>query len=110
LAEYDQEIEQAEAERRYGEAQALREEKDGLLASLQANLGLGGKPRNLNALTNKLRPRIHAALQRAYAALRGASPPLSKLANHFERSIRSEGTLFVYAPESPPAWSFDRQK
>jgi hypothetical protein len=110
LREYDEQIAEAERSGRAGEVAMLRDEKEALSRSLLADLGLGGQPRDINSRVGKLRPRIHAALRRAYAALRKAQPPLSRLADHFELSIRSEGVAFIYAPESLPAWSFDRPK
>jgi hypothetical protein len=110
LREYDEQIAEAERSGRAGEAGMLRDEKESLSKSLLADLGLGGRPRDINSRAGKLRPRIHAALRRAYAALRKAQPPLSRLADHFELNIRSEGAAFIYAPESLPAWSFDRPK
>jgi hypothetical protein len=110
LREYDEQIAEAERSGRAGEVAMLRGEKEALSKSLLADLGLGGQPRDINSRVGKLRPRIHAALRRAYAALRKSQPPLSRLADHFELNIRSEGAAFIYAPESLPAWSFDRPK
>jgi len=71
-----------------------------------ASTGLGGRSRELKDKTGTHRASIHGALKRAYKALRGAKPPLSKVADHFENSISSESGTFIYRPvDAQPAWS-----
>ena len=48
------------------------------------------------------------ALRRTYTVLREAKPPLSKLADHFEVKISSEGPTYKYGPTPLPSWSFDQ--
>jgi hypothetical protein len=71
---------------------------DNLIASCAAATGLGGKARDLNNPLDRNRSAIHASLKRAYAVMRGARPPLSKIADHLELSIQSAGGDFIYRP------------
>jgi ABC-type sugar transport system substrate-binding protein len=63
---------------------------------------------NLNSQSAKLRPKIHGRLKSVYKAMRGATPPMIRLADHFEASITSEGLTFRYEPNPPvPVWAQD---
>jgi hypothetical protein len=82
----------------------IQAELQKLNETVVASMGLGNTPRDLNNELDKLRPRIHASLRRAYETLRKGEPPLNDLADHFERSIFSENGCFVYRPSSRPCW------
>jgi hypothetical protein len=72
-------------------------------------LGKGGKARDLNNPLDRLRASIHGNLNRAYKLLRGASPPMTKLAEHFDQTIGSEsGKFFAYRPATSMPWRFER--
>jgi len=87
------------------EIELCREEIDKWKDEFKRVTGLGGKPRDLNSIANKLRPTITATLKRAYAAMRNATPPMAILAEHFELSVKSEGQTFVYhSPQPGISW------
>ena len=95
IEESENDAERADSQRRYDE----------LLTQLRTDSGPGRKVRDLNSLTDKLRPKIVGRLKTAYQKLRDATPPLNKLADHLENSVSACRTGFVYSPPSPaPAW------
>jgi hypothetical protein len=97
----DNDVDRADSQRRYYE----------LTAQLQGELGPGGRTRDLNSLINKLRPKIAGRLNTVYENLRATEPPLEKLASHFQDSISSSTSGFVYAPKrmSPP-WRTEKDR
>jgi hypothetical protein len=100
------EIAQDEAEGRTLEAAESREKLEKLHSQLNAAVGIRGKVRDLNKLADKLRPTISSNLSRVYKAMRGAKPPMLKLAYYLEGAIGAEGASFVYKPAliSSPSW------
>jgi hypothetical protein len=101
-------LERAEQENNTVEADLARKQIEELDRSFTSAKGLGGKARDLNDLYNKLRPKIYGRLRDVYKAMRKATPPMDKLADHFESSIGStDKTAYVYRPVggSPP-WQF----
>jgi hypothetical protein len=101
-------LERAKADNNSVEQDHCREEIDVVKTQLKLLTGIGGKPRDLNNRTDKLRPSIHASLKRAYEKLRMARPPMNDLASHFKASTSAEADAFVYRPVGPaPAWSFE---
>ena len=88
----------------------LSNEKKELLSQWKADMGLGGRSSDLNTPINRMRSRIANALARAYKELREASPPMDRLAEHFEQSIHADVAEFVYRPPPPaPLWDFSAQ-
>src|SRR5262249_16960159 len=98
------EKEQAEREGHATEAAECRDELERLQQRVKAAMGIRGKVRDLNDLTNKLRPAINARPRKLYQALRKAKTPLPKLADHLEAAIRSEGVAHVYRPAISVCW------
>jgi hypothetical protein len=96
IDEAENEVERADSERRLAD----------LTARLNAATGLRGEPRDLNSLTDKLRPRIWGRIKKVYEKLRELKPkPMEALANHFESCIRSTADGFLYDPPFPrPGW------
>lgn len=103
------ELEQAESEERTMEAKEIRSELEELQRFFSKDFwkndsGRKGKVPDLNNLANKLRPKIFAALNRVYEAMREANPPMSTLAAHLESAISSQGATFVYRPTIHVTW------
>lgn len=97
----DNEVEKADSQRRY----------DALAAQLQSELAPGGRTRDLNSLIEKIRPKIAGRLKTVYDNFRGDEPPLKKLADHFEASVSSNSSGFVYSSRDiQPAWRTEGQK
>jgi hypothetical protein len=112
LQELRGDLDKAEQENNTVDADVARAEIDQLEASLVSTHGLGGKPRDLNNLYNKLRPKIQGRLRTVYKAMRESDPPMTKLADHFALSISAEsGSGFIYRPAAdPPPWQFERSE
>jgi hypothetical protein len=100
LSRLREEIENADNDVDRADSQA---EYDRLAAELQAEIGPGGRTRDLNSLTDRIRPKIAGRLKTVYDRFRTAEPPLKKLADHFEKSISSTPSGFVYLPVDPPS-------
>jgi len=107
LNEIEISIEQARRNNDEAAVNRLRTERDALLTSISASVGLGGYPRDLNDAVARPRARIHNALRRAYTELRKANSPMTTLADHFEKHISSEAGAFTYNPATVPKWTFD---
>jgi hypothetical protein len=111
LGELQADLERARKENNTVEADLAEKELEELKKQLLQATGLGGKDRDLNNLSNRLRPTIHAWLKTVCAALRKANPPMPLLAQHFELTISSEnGNAFVYRPgPAGPSWKTDQK-
>jgi len=68
-----------------------------------------GQRRDLNNPFEKIRPRIHSAMNTAYKKLRKAGPSMQRLADHLKKSIgATESDKFVYIPSGvTPEWHFE---
>jgi hypothetical protein len=101
-------LERARARNNTVEADLAEKAIEQLTQHLLQAAGLGGKSRDLNNPFDQLRPRIHGQLKTVYQAMRDSNPPMSRLAEHFESSITSEGgSTFVYRPaRTRPPWQF----
>jgi hypothetical protein len=108
LAELNEEIGEAKKNRDEAALTRLGSEKEQLDDELRTSLGLGGKSRKLGPRSpgESARIAVRRNLDRVYECLRAAHPPMTRLANHLERSILSEGHDYAYRPESCPAWEF----
>jgi hypothetical protein len=95
-ADLQEELENAREMGNVAEQERAQSELEALDAEVGRALSLRGRSRDMNNAWDKLRPSIHASLKRAYEAMRNANPPLSKIAEHFELAICSEGGAFVY--------------
>jgi hypothetical protein len=110
LRELKEDLAKAVRENNTVDADVTRREIEEQESLLKSATGRGGKLRDLNNLFGRLRPKIHGRLQTAYEKLRGATPPMTRLANHFEASIESQGSGFIYQPPGdPPPWTFERR-
>lgn len=109
LAEYDREIAEASQQGDEPKAERLRNERQEVNCFLGAASGIAGMSRDLGP---KSAPAlaldaVRKALDRAYAALEEANPPLTTLAAHLRRSIFRDGYAYVYRPESHVEWLLD---
>lgn len=104
LQELNEEIDDAKADNDPARQTEAMKEKEQIMDELQAATGILGKDRDLNAQTNKLRPRIQNRLTDAYKALRVSKPPMPELANHFEAAVSASGDTFVYSPPFSVCW------
>jgi len=98
LSDLDAEIDEAIGSR----ADALRDERDSLVAQLAAAYGLGGRPRRAGSPVERARTTVTARVRDSIKRVEAVHP---ELARHLRHSIRT-GTLCVYEPESPVEWTF----
>jgi hypothetical protein len=108
LTELNAEIDSARDDNDQGAIDQLTLEKEELQEAMKSAVGLGGRDRDLNNATDRLRPRIAMALTRVYDALRKADPPMHQLARHFEASISAQGPTFNYKPETILPWRVEK--
>ena len=105
LDDLQEELELAIETRNKQEQDRLQREIDKLTETWAAATGLKGKSRDLNNPQDRNRPSIHATLKRAYAVMRSARPPLSKIADHLENAIESTDGNFIYRTGGmTPVW------
>lgn len=100
LRELGAELESAEADKDLGRQAALSEERERLIDSLSAALGLGGRERKLGDPAEKARTAVTARIRSAIKKLGAAHPELGR---HLEVSIRT-GAFCTYAPEHRIEW------
>jgi TolB-like protein/Tfp pilus assembly protein PilF len=93
---------EAEAMNDIGRAERLAEERDRLVETLAAALGLGGRSRRVGSLTERARTAVTWRLRHAVRRLAAEDPALGR---HLENSLRT-GTFCTYQPERPVAWRF----
>jgi hypothetical protein len=110
LQERRADLEQARKKNNTVEADLAEADVEKLQQQLLQAEGLHGKDRDLNNPFEKLRPQIHGQLKTVYKAMRKADPQMTRLAEHFDLSISSEGgTGFIYRPAAgSPPWQFQR--
>jgi hypothetical protein len=94
LTGLDEELAEAEAWHDTERASRLRAEKDFLVRELAAATGLGGRPRRLNAESERARLNVTRAIRSAIAKIRDRAPAA---ATHLDRSVRT-GTRCSYSP------------
>jgi len=101
IATADDEIERADSQRQLDE----------LTAHVLPAIGLQGRARDMNNLTDKLRPKIWGRIKTVNDKLRRAMPPMPNLAKHFEGCITSTTDGFIYDPPAPvPHWQTEPDK
>jgi hypothetical protein len=98
LTGLDEELAEAEAWHDTERASRLRAEKDFLVRELAAATGLGGRPRRLNAESERARLNVTRAIRSAIARIRDRAPAA---AAHLDRSVRT-GTRCSYSPPDHP--------
>jgi tetratricopeptide (TPR) repeat protein len=103
LAELEAELDAADQS---GDAERSRRatlERDGLVASLRRDTGLGGRPRRLTDEAERARARVTKAIRRALARLGEADPVLGRT---MQRSIRTGYSCsYVTDPDQPIRWT-----
>jgi hypothetical protein len=100
LLELDGEIETAVADNDPERAGRGREEREFLLAHLQASMGLGGRSRPSLDPAERARKAVTGRLHDAISRIEAVHPALGK---HLRRSIRT-GTFCVYDPPARQDW------
>lgn len=78
------------------ERSELQAKLDLLNNAVRSMTGLRGKPRDINNLLDRLRPKLTNRIKTVYRKLRKEN--LKKLADHFEATVSSESDCFVYRP------------
>jgi hypothetical protein len=107
-ARLQEEVDTADNEIDANDSQQRLTEVEEQLASAT---GLRGKPRDLNSLVGKLRPKIWGSLNTVFEKLRSAPHSANALAEHLQAHISSSADGFVYDPPSPePVWEFEGPK
>jgi hypothetical protein len=95
VEEAEDEIEKADSQRRLDE----------LKSEIRRTTGIRGKPRDLNSIVNRMRPMIWDRLNTIIRRLRSSTPPLNRVAEHFEKCISSNANGFIYdPPPATPSW------
>jgi len=101
LAELEDDLAAATADRDLGRAERLRAERDFLAAELAAALGLGGRPRVEGDRTERARKAVTMRISTAVKAIDAVHP---ELARHLRLSV-STGRFCAYRPERPTTWT-----
>lgn len=94
LAAIDEELDRAEDWADLGRVDALRAERDALLAELSASVGLGGRPRGTGSTAERARVAATKAIAAAVERVAGADPELGR---HLRSAVRT-GTECSYRP------------
>ncbi|MCH8829679.1 MAG: hypothetical protein IID45_08895 [Planctomycetes bacterium] len=94
------ELETAESEENTLIAEECRTRIDQIMTVLKTYTGIGGKPRDVNSITNRRRAKINGTLKTGYKRIRDAS--LGKIADHLQVAIKSEGECYTYVPTMQP--------
>lgn len=76
-------------------------EQEKILKYLGANLGLAGKPRQINSETEKSRKRVLAVISKERKSLKTSFP---EFASHL--ACLETGTECIYQPDPPQSWTF----
>jgi hypothetical protein len=101
LAELEDDLAEADADRDTGRAERLRAERDFLAAELGAALGLGGRPRMEGDRTERARKAVTMRIATALKAIDAVHP---ELARHLRLAV-STGRFCAYRPEQPTSWT-----
>lgn len=107
LRELGREREEAHRDNDSARLHRIDQESGFLSEELERATGLGGRPRRLGPPreAEKARQAVTQALKRVYKKLSAPNLALPRLVAHLERTIRAEGTAFVYRPTPPePGW------
>jgi hypothetical protein len=102
LAEIDDDIEQARANRDGERAAQADAERDFLVRELSRAVGLGGRDRRAASASERARAGVTRAIRQAIARIADHHPQLGE---HLTRAIRT-GTYCAYMPDprTPAAW------
>jgi hypothetical protein len=102
LAELDEDLAAARADRDLARIERLDAERAAVLAELRRAAGLGGRDRGLGtSTTERARKAVAARLRDAIGRIAAELPELGA---HLDRSVRT-GTTCCYAPAEPVTWS-----
>lgn len=103
LEELKADINRAEQNDNFTEAEVLRNEFQRFCEHVKATTTPGGKSTRFSNSTDKMRARIANALRRACEALRKGE--MHDLAAHLEASIEAQSDYFTYSPSPQPPWA-----
>ncbi len=105
LAEIDHDLDEAESFNDPSRADLLLRDREELLTSLRALVGMGGKARSGGSDSERARVRVTRAIR---AAIDRMQPELPRLAEHLTARIRT-GTFCSYLDDalSPVSWNTD---
>ena len=98
LRELEAQLAKAQKDNDIGATDRAQTDIDALMKQVSASIGIGGRSRDLNNPNDRVRPRIYAAINRAYEALRTANVPMPKMADHFSARISYKSGCFSYDP------------
>jgi hypothetical protein len=98
----DIEAELAEVADDHDRVVALQNERDQIVAELDANRGLGGRPRRFTDEIERSRLRVCGAIRRALSMIARHD---QDLARHLRDSL-DLGKACIYSPAEPPEWKF----
>lgn len=104
MSELKQDADRANAVGDTVEADVTNRQIAKLQQQLDAALGAGGRPRDINSEWDKVRPRIFSRLTTAYKTFRSHDVAMLELAAHFEAAVSSESGAFVYRPAADIEW------
>lgn len=100
LAELRTALEEAETDHDWGRKERLRQEHDALSEHLVSSLGVTGRPRKLEAPSERARS---AVTQRIKAAVKKVTATHPSLGAHLSESVQT-GTFCCYQPRSALDW------
>jgi len=100
IGNLQQEIEEAEQFNDIGRKERLQEELEQVVSHLHKSIGIGRKPRRLNAPSDRARA---AVTQRIRSAIKKISDHHPALGRHLANSVRT-GAFCRYSPEESPGW------
>lgn len=103
LRALEQELAEAEASVRSRRVEALRQERDQLAGELRSAVGLGGRSRELNSVSERARKAVSARIRASIKKVAEVHPALG---SHLEKHIIT-GTYCCYRGDDGPAWEVD---
>lgn len=109
LSEYEAEIDQDARQGDTTQAEVLRHERDETRSHLFSAEGHLGRCRELGPPTNDERARqtVRQQIKRAIAKIGEADPPMRRLVEHLQSSLRGEGSGYAYRPVRALSWQLD---
>jgi hypothetical protein len=99
-----EEIALLEQQNNPGGLTSLHEEYDQLLDTIKATTGLGGRLRNMENPTDKIRSAVTWRIRSTIQKISDAHPSFGK---HLANSVKT-GLFCSYSPEKPVTWSVER--
>jgi hypothetical protein len=95
---------EADSEGRVDDLDELAAEEERLVGRLRRDQGLGGRPRKLGDVADRVRNRVCIAIRRAIDLIGDDDPPL---AAHLAKPVLTTGHTIMYRPQSGVRWSVE---